>query len=100
MRGLRVLGLGVRALSAEEAAELCAEGTNREVVECNLNFLGLLVMENRLKSDTGAVVRSLKNSGLDLKVISGDNGLTTVQCARECNIIDENEPVLLVDYNE
>jgi cation-transporting ATPase 13A3/4/5 len=45
-------------------------------------------MENKLKPDTATVIRTLQASGLDLKVISGDNGLTTIQCARECNIID------------
>lgn len=35
-------------------------------------------MENKLKSDTKAVISNLMSSGLDLKIISGDNGLTTV----------------------
>lgn len=47
-----------------------------------------MAMENRLKSDTSSVIKKLSDSGLDLKVISGDNPLTTIQCARECMILE------------
>ena len=56
-------------------------------------------MENKLKSDTKDVINNLYDSGLDLKIISGDNPLTTVQCARECGIL-KNKPVLLIDYDD
>lgn len=35
-------------------------------------------MENPLKSDTNDIITTLKESGLDIKVISGDNPLTTI----------------------
>lgn len=35
-------------------------------------------MENPLKSDTHEVIKSLKETGLDIKIISGDNPLTTI----------------------
>lgn len=35
-------------------------------------------MENKLKFDTHEVITELSGSGLDLKIISGDNPLTTV----------------------
>jgi cation-transporting ATPase 13A3/4/5 len=78
MRGLRVLGLGIREISNEEAELLVQESTPRSKVEENLSFFGLLIMENKLKSDTSAVIGDLMQSGLDIKIISGDNGLTTV----------------------
>lgn len=65
-----------------------------------MEFYAFLAMENKLKSDTTEVIKKLSDSGLDLKVISGDNPLTTIQCARECNILDSNKPVLLVDYDD
>lgn len=61
--------------------------------------MGLLAMENKLKQDTRSVIEELTESGLDLKIISGDNAFTTVQCARECSIITAKKPVLLVDYD-
>jgi cation-transporting ATPase 13A3/4/5 len=57
-------------------------------------------LENKLKADTAHVIRELNAAGLDLKIISGDNGLTTVQCARECNIFEADLTVLMVDYNK
>jgi cation-transporting ATPase 13A3/4/5 len=35
-------------------------------------------MENKLKDDTPDVIKLLSNANLDLKIISGDNPLTTV----------------------
>lgn len=32
---------------------------SREQVECDLNFLGLLIMENKLKSETTGVIEEL-----------------------------------------
>lgn len=71
----------------------------RDDCEKDIIFLGLLAMENKLKFDTAHVIKQLSDSGLDLKIISGDNALTTVQCARECKIIAPVKPVLLVDYD-
>jgi len=77
MKGLRVLGLGYKEVeNASDLAELM-DGPRSEM-ECGLTFLGLLIMENKLKSDTPHIIRELRSSGLDLKIISGDNGLTTI----------------------
>jgi cation-transporting ATPase 13A3/4/5 len=52
-----------------------------------LNYIGILVMENPLKSDTADVIKTLKNTGLDIRIISGDNPLTTVQCGRLAGVV-------------
>lgn len=52
-----------------------------------LNYIGILVMENPLKPDTADVIKTLKNTGLDVRVISGDNPLTTVQCGRLAGVV-------------
>ena len=40
--------------------------------------MGLFVLENKLKVDTATVINELKDSNYTIKVISGDNPLTTI----------------------
>lgn len=61
--------------------------------------MGIFILENPLKPDTGDVIKILKSSGLDIKVISGDSPLTTIYCAKTSNIIDFETEVILLDYN-
>ncbi|CAD8208856.1 unnamed protein product [Paramecium octaurelia] len=98
MKGLRILGFGYRKITQEESERLM--NGSRQECEQDIQFLGLLAMENKLKHDTSQVINLLNNASVDLKIISGDNPLTTVQCARECGIIPHDKPVLLLDYNE
>ncbi|CAD8190017.1 unnamed protein product [Paramecium pentaurelia] len=98
MKGLRILGFGYKQISQEESERLM--NTSRQECEQDIQFFGLLAMENKLKHDTPYVINLLNNAQVDLKIISGDNPLTTVQCARECGIIPNGKPVLLLDYNE
>ncbi|CAK64447.1 unnamed protein product (macronuclear) [Paramecium tetraurelia] len=98
MKGLRILGFGYKQITQEECERLM--NASRQECESDIQFLGLLAMENKLKHDTPQVINLLNNACVDLKIISGDNPLTTVQCARECGIIPLGKPVLLLDYNE
>jgi cation-transporting P-type ATPase 13A2 len=62
----------------------------REDLEKNLEFIGFLAFENELKPDSKECIERLLKAKLDCKVISGDNPLTSIQCARECSILDFN----------
>ena len=43
----------------------------REQVECDLTFLGLLVMENRLKPETTPVIRQLSEANIRTIMVTG-----------------------------
>jgi len=43
----------------------------REQVECDLIFLGLLVLENRLKVETLPVIRTLKDAAIRTVMVTG-----------------------------
>lgn len=58
MKGLRVLGLGYKEVDPCEVKDLLAG--ERDEMERNLTFIGLLIMENKLKSDTPHVIRELR----------------------------------------
>ncbi|CAK59465.1 unnamed protein product (macronuclear) [Paramecium tetraurelia] len=69
-------------------------GLDRNILESKLNFIGLFTLKNNLKDDTSQIIEKLLESNLDIKIISGDNPLTTVHCAFESNLI-KNKLILL-----
>lgn len=75
LQGFRIISMGYKELPGvdEQGNILNIEHiTNREQVEQNIQFLGLIVFENPLKEDTRNVITSLKVDGkLNLKIISG-----------------------------
>lgn len=62
--------------------------------------MGFLAFINELKPDTKICIERLIKAKLDCKVISGDNPLTSIQCARECSILDQNKNTYVIDLEE
>lgn len=54
-----------------------------------MKFLGLVIFENRLKPGTAPAIQALRNAHLACRMITGDNPLTAVSVARECNLINQ-----------
>ncbi len=99
MQGLRILGMSYRELPFDLPVSEIAKMT-REETESNLNFIGFLVSENKLKSDTAQCLEKLKAADFELKIISGDNPLTTVQVSRDANIISQKDSVMLITIDD
>ncbi|KAA0189117.1 Cation-transporting ATPase [Fasciolopsis buskii] len=98
--GYRVLALAWRPLKTSYTRML---KINRERAEQGLLFLGLLVMENRLKPESAPVIRVLRNANIRPVMVtgrhfcsSGDNMLTAVSVARDCEMIDELDRIVIV----
>ncbi|KAI8613526.1 hypothetical protein BC830DRAFT_1131916 [Chytriomyces sp. MP71] len=60
----------------------------REQVESNMEFLGFLVFENKLKPVTKSVVQHLNSAKIYPIMCTGDNVLTAISVARESGILD------------
>jgi cation-transporting P-type ATPase 13A2 len=71
----------------------------REKLECDLEFLGLIIMENRLKPQTTPVIRRLNAANIRTIMCTGDNILTALSVARDCEMIQEDERVIVVEAN-
>ena len=56
--GYRVIALSVKDLPGKTYQDI--QTIRRDEVESNLTFLGLLVMENKMKEETTAVIETLK----------------------------------------
>ncbi|CAH8524754.1 unnamed protein product [Schistosoma rodhaini] len=91
--GYRVLALAWKPLKATYTKVL---RVSRDRVEQDLQFLGLLIMENRLKPETTQVIETLRYANIRPVMVTGDNMLTALSVARDCEMIDELDRIILV----
>lgn len=61
----------------------------REQAESGLQFLGLIIFENKLKPGTTPAIQALRQAHLVCRMITGDNPLTAVSVARECGLVSQ-----------
>jgi len=73
---------------------------DRERLEKDLDFLGLIIMENRLKPETTSVINRLNAANVRTIMCTGDNILTGLSVARDCDMIGEDERVIIIEANE
>lgn len=97
-KGFRVLALSCKIM------KMTTEQVNnipRELAEKDLIFLGLLIVENKLKETTSEVLKSLLENGR-LKVImaTGDNIFTAICVARKSNLIEEKTKIYTCEIEE
>lgn len=92
--GYRVLALAGKPLNINY---LKSQKVTREEIECDLNFLGFLIMQNKLKPVTVSVIETLNQAHIRTIMATGDNVLTAISVGRECNIIEGDSEVFLGD---
>ena len=68
----------------------------REVFESELEFLGLIAFENKVKEEVGETMEKLSASNIDKKIITGDNIYIAVETAMRCGIIGKDEKVMIL----
>ncbi|XP_017470364.1 PREDICTED: probable cation-transporting ATPase 13A3 isoform X2 [Rhagoletis zephyria] len=95
-RGYRIIAIAYKPLS-RKMSYIKAQRLSRESVECELEFLGFVVLENRLKPDTSEVIRSLTAANIRTVMITGDNILTAISVARDCGIVSPQQAVVTVN---
>jgi cation-transporting ATPase 13A3/4/5 len=61
--------------------EAGAHKCERETVESDLEFIGFLIMENKLKPETAAVIKTLQEAEVRTVMATGDNILTAMSVA-------------------
>ncbi|XP_057596159.1 probable cation-transporting ATPase 13A5 [Hippopotamus amphibius kiboko] len=98
MQGFRVIALAHKVLKMGKLSEV--ESLTREKVESELTFLGLLIMENRLKKETKPVLKELSEACIRTVMITGDNLQTAVTVAKNSEMIPRGSRVILVEANE
>ncbi|KAM9316541.1 putative cation-transporting ATPase 13A4 [Gastrophryne carolinensis] len=97
-QGLRIIGVAFKSLKNISCNEL--EKLERENVECDLEFLGFLILENRLKPETNAVLEEMNRANIRTLMITGDNIQTATTVAKKCGMIPEGSNAVLVEASK
>ncbi|KAM9316543.1 putative cation-transporting ATPase 13A4 [Gastrophryne carolinensis] len=84
-QGFRVIALAYKMIEANDYNDLqCLE---REGVESDLAFLGLLILENKLKPETKPVLQELRAAKIRTVMITGDNLETACAVGKSSGLI-------------
>lgn len=62
----------------------------REEVEADLEFIGFIIFENKLKQASAAVLDEIRNADIATTMVTGDNILTAISVARNSGLIDKH----------
>ncbi|KAI5461058.1 hypothetical protein BGZ63DRAFT_356009 [Mariannaea sp. PMI_226] len=87
-KGYRVIGCATRRL--KKLSWVKVQKMSRAEVESDLDFVGFIVFENKLKPTTADVLQELNASNIGTMMVTGDNILTAISVARECRLMDRN----------
>ncbi|XP_075197641.1 putative cation-transporting ATPase 13A5, partial [Anomaloglossus baeobatrachus] len=98
VQGFRVIGLAYRTLQKEDLPK--SFDTDREEVERDLVFLGLLILENRLKPETSSVLQELSEANIRTVMVTGDNLQTAVTVGKKSEMIPSSSNVIMLEASE
>ncbi|XP_029642002.1 probable cation-transporting ATPase 13A3 [Octopus sinensis] len=91
--GYRVLAFAYKPIKLNY---MRVQRVTREQVEKDLQFVGLIVFENRLKDETAPTIEVLNSADVKTVMVTGDNMLTSLCVARKCKMVDCNDQIILV----
>nr|XP_045614574.1 polyamine-transporting ATPase 13A3-like isoform X3 [Procambarus clarkii] len=94
LQGFRVIALAYRPLQMKLSWH-AAQRISRDQVECDLTFVGLLILQNMLKPETSVVIRQLQRANIRTVMVTGDNILTAISVARDCGMVGVTDRVLV-----
>nr|XP_060635789.1 polyamine-transporting ATPase 13A3-like [Anolis sagrei ordinatus] len=95
-RGLRVLALARRRLESKFTWHK-VQHISRDFIESGMDFLGLAMLQNKLKPETVPVLAELRRACIRPVMVTGDNLLTAVSVGRECGMIPAKGKVILTE---
>ena len=90
IKGFRVLAMGFKTI---KMSYIQSQQISREKAESKMIFLGLLIVQNKLKNETRPTLNLLESAGLKMVMATGDNILTAISVSKECELIKKNSLV-------
>ena len=87
-RGYRVIACATRYIARLSSEKL--EKMERTEAESRLQLTGFIIFENKLKEITSEVIEELNDANIRNVMCTGDNILTAISVARECNLISSD----------
>uniref|UniRef100_A0A8C4DQH4 Polyamine-transporting ATPase 13A3 n=1 Tax=Dicentrarchus labrax TaxID=13489 RepID=A0A8C4DQH4_DICLA len=95
-QGFRVIALAHRQLESKLSWHK-VQNLSRDLIETNMEFLGLIIMQNKIKEETAGVLRELRQANIRTLMVTGDNMLTAISVARNCGMVRAHERVIIAD---
>jgi len=90
IKGFRVLAMAFKTI---KMSYIQSQQITREKAESKMIFLGLLIVQNKLKNETKPTLNLLESAGLKMVMATGDNILTAISVSKECELIKKNSIV-------
>ncbi|KAL3425620.1 p-type ATPase [Phlyctema vagabunda] len=97
-RGFRVIACATKHIPKLNWIKI--QKMKREEAESKLDFIGFIIFENKLKPSTAGVLDELTEAGIRKVMCTGDNILTAISVARECNLIDKTAHCFVPHFAE
>jgi len=97
-RGFRVIACATKHIETLNWTRV--EKMTRQEAESELEFLGFIIFENKLKPSTAAVIDELDKANIRRVMCTGDNILTAISVARECSLIDRTAHCFIPHFLE
>ena len=85
-RGFRVIACATKRLHHHEPGSVSE--MSRQLIESDLEFIGFIIFENKLKPESLGVIEELNTANIRSIMCTGDNILTAISVARECALIE------------
>lgn len=95
-QGYRIIALAYKPLDRKMTYPKI-QRVSREKIESELEFLGFVILENRLKPDSEKVIKILNDANIRTIMVTGDNILTAVSVAKDCDMIAEDQSIIIVN---
>ncbi|XP_055922264.1 polyamine-transporting ATPase 13A3 isoform X2 [Eupeodes corollae] len=95
-QGFRIIALAYKPLEKKMSYPKIQK-ISRDKIECDLEFLGFVILENRLKPDTTDVIKCLTLANIRTIMVTGDNILTALSVAKDCGIVGKKQSVITVN---
>ena len=97
-RGFRVIACATKHIDGLNWKRV--QQLTRYEAESNLEFLGFIIFENKLKEATLEVIEELHEARIRQIMCTGDNILTAISVGRECALIDRNAHCYIPHFTE
>lgn len=98
-KGYRIIAMGCKALDADMLQKPIEKEDLRRLCEAELRFLGLLVLENKVKPETAPTLRVLQDAKVRCVMVTGDNPVTGTAVAKECGLVPDNTRIFLAQLS-
>ncbi|KAG5676251.1 hypothetical protein PVAND_006100 [Polypedilum vanderplanki] len=95
-RGARVLALAIKEFGKLD--HQAVREMKREDVECDLQFVGFVIISCPLKPDSKSIVKEIIQASHKVVMITGDNALTACYVAKELRFT--KKPILVLTPNK